>query len=81
MKIDLQGREVAIIGAALRRCLGWDDPRELQRFVNVAAEHVSQGWTDDDMNAVLEHICQSWRDQEEIKKPRSGLAIARGLDQ
>lgn len=63
MTITLTGREVAIIGAALRRCLGWDDPKELERFVNIAAEYVRDGWTEAEMDAVLEKLCGQWQDQ------------------
>lgn len=56
----LSGRELAIIGAALRRCIGWDDPRELQRFVNIAAEHVRDGWSEAEMDAVLENLSGQW---------------------
>lgn len=57
---QLTGREVAIIGAALRRCIGWDDPRELERFVNIAAEHVREGWSDEEMGQVLETLAQQF---------------------
>ena len=62
MTFTLTGREVAIIGATLRRCIGWDDPRELQRFVNIAGEHVPDGWTDQEMDAVLENISGQYQD-------------------
>ncbi len=58
----LSGREVAIIAAALRQCIGWTVPSEMQRFVNVAAEQVPEGWTEADMDDVLEHIAVGWRD-------------------
>ena len=60
MKIELTGREIAIIGATLRRCIGWDDPRELERFVNVAGEHVRAGWTETEMTATLESLSREY---------------------
>ena len=59
--LTLSGREVAIIGATLRRCIGWDDPKELERFVNVAADHVRYGFTEAEMDAVLEKLAGAWR--------------------
>lgn len=50
-------RQVAIIGACVRCCIGWTDPRELARFVNVAAEYVSGGFSEDEMTEALEALC------------------------
>lgn len=61
-RLKLTAREIAIVGAALRRCIGWDDMRELQRFVNIASASVREGWTDDEMNDVLETICEQYQD-------------------
>jgi hypothetical protein len=44
MKIELTGREIAIIGATLRRCIGWDDPRELERFAMAHPLDASRAW-------------------------------------
>ena len=61
MTLELSAREIAIVGACLRCCIGWTDPQELERFVNIAAEHVRGGWTEAEMDAVLENICgQYW---------------------
>lgn len=59
----LSGREVAIIAAALRQCIGWTVPIEMQRFVNVASEYVEHGWTETEMDDVLEHIAVGWRER------------------
>ncbi len=61
-QFTLTGREVAIIGAALRRCIGWDDMRQLERFVNVAGDQVPNGWSEAEMDAVLERIADGWRE-------------------
>lgn len=61
MTIELSGREVAIICACLRRSWGWDDAQELRRFVNVAREHVGDGFTDTEIDGVLEHFADAWR--------------------
>lgn len=62
MKIELTARQIAIIGAALGRCAGWDDPRELERFVSIAAEHVQDGWTDSEMDDILETLSQQYKE-------------------
>jgi hypothetical protein len=67
MKIELTGREIAIIGATLRRCIGWDDPRELERFVNIAGEHVRNGWTEKEMQQVLETLCGEYYKAKESR--------------
>ncbi len=59
----LSGREVAIIAAALRQCIGWTVPSEMPRFVNVAGEYVPNGWTESEMDDVLEHIAVAWTDR------------------
>ena len=61
MKIDLTPRQVAIIGACVRCCIGWTDPRELERFVNIGAEHVREGFTDAEMDKALEALCAGYR--------------------
>jgi hypothetical protein len=61
MTIDLTDREVAIICACLSRCEGWDDPRELERFVNVAAEAVRGGFSEAEMHAVHGHLADAHR--------------------
>lgn len=62
MIIELSGREVAILSACLRRCQGWDDPRELHRFLTVAREVIGVGdFTDDEMDAVQTHLADAWR--------------------
>lgn len=61
MKIELTARQIAIIGAMTRRCIGWDDPRELERFVNVAAEHVRDGWTESEMDDILETLSEQYK--------------------
>lgn len=61
--ITLSGREVAIMGAMLRCCTGWTSPQELQRFVNVAGEHVRHGFTEAEMDGVLETLAGAWLDR------------------
>lgn len=63
--IVLTGREVAIIGAALSLCDGWQTPQEMQRFVNVAAEHVREGWREEELSAALEHLSGAWIDRQD----------------
>lgn len=58
-RLELTGRELAILGTVLRRCRGWDDPRELQRFVNICAEHVRGGFTEDEMERLHEHLASA----------------------
>ena len=63
MTIELTGREVAILGACVRRCVGWDDPKELERFINVAASQVLDGFREEEMDAALEHLAEAWSSQ------------------
>lgn len=67
MIIDLTDREVAILGALLSRSLGWDTPRELERFVNIAAEHVPDGWTDPEVEALQNKLSATWFDNKKGK--------------
>jgi hypothetical protein len=61
MTIELSGREVAIMSACLGRCEGWDDPRELERFMSVAAEMIGPaGFTEREMHDVHEHLADAW---------------------
>lgn len=60
MTIDLTDRETAILGALLSRSEGWDTPRELERFVNVAAEAVPDGWTDEEVTRLHEKIAAAY---------------------
>ncbi len=57
--LSLTGRELAILGAVLSRCEGWDDPRELARFVNIHADDVRDGFTDTEMLALHEHLASA----------------------
>ena len=58
--LTLTPREVAIMGAMLRCCNGWQTPQELERFVNVAAEHVREGWSEAEMQIVEERLVAAW---------------------
>jgi hypothetical protein len=70
MQIELTGREVAILCACLSRCEGWDDPRELHRFLNVAAEAIGAGdFTDAEMHALHEHLADAWRQATKAARP------------
>lgn len=60
MTIDLTPRETAILGALLSRSRGWDAPGDLQRFVNLAAEHVRDGFTDLDLERLHEKLALRW---------------------
>lgn len=53
-------RQVAILGAVLSCCNGWQDPRELRRFVNIAADHVTDGWTEAEMESLQESLSDQW---------------------
>ena len=57
--LTLTRRQLAILGAVLGRCIGWDDPRELQRFVSVAGDSVREGWTDAEMDALMEVLAEA----------------------
>lgn len=59
--INLTGREVAILACVLRRCKGWDDPRELERFLTTAADQVRPGgFTEAEMEALSEKLAGAW---------------------
>ena len=64
LAISLTPREVAILGAVLRCSNGWQTPQELERFVNVAAEHVRDGWTEDEMQQLEEKLAGAWLDRK-----------------
>ena len=59
MVLTITRRQLAILGAVLSRCRGWDDPKELERFVNVAAESVQDGWTDGEMDELAEVLAEA----------------------
>ena len=61
MTLTLTRRELAILGAVLSRCRGWDDPRELQRFVNICAESVRDGFTEQEMDELHGHLADAAR--------------------
>lgn len=65
MKIELTPRQIAIVAATVRRCEGWDTPSELQRFVNTAAEHVRNGWREDEMTDILETLAGQYQDGDD----------------
>lgn len=68
--ITLSGREVAILGAVLSRCLGWDDPCELERFLNVASECIGpDGFTEPEMTALQEKLSGAWIDGDKAWSP------------
>ena len=60
VEMQLTGRQLAILAACLRRCKGWDDPRELERFLNVAADQVSGGFTETEMHECSEVLAATW---------------------
>ncbi len=71
MIVQLTEREIAIVCAALRCCIGWTAPRELERFVNVAAESVRGGWSEEEMEQVLETIAGQYSETKHPYDTRS----------
>lgn len=75
INIQLSGREVAILSCVLSRCLGWDDPSELERFLNTAADHVRGGFTDDEMHAIQEKLAEHWMDHDSAENASRRTAV------
>ena len=57
MRIEVTRRQLAILGAVLSRCRG-DEPQELYRFVNIAAESVRDGWNAEEMDDLHETLAE-----------------------
>ena len=75
--VTLTSRQMAILGALLSRSYKWDEPLELQRFVNICGDAVRDGWSDLEMGVLLEHLAGVALGEGQPDHARRALRLAK----